>query len=110
MQHPDDIELFEPPSPTEEDQEEFQRYLRRIQSQRAQAAFRRKLARRRERKMSSSSSEAEVTGVNVDGTAKLTPASGSTPPEDGEKKVELVKLDPKEIGKVPHACHVLKAY
>ena len=35
--------------------------------------------------------------------AKLTPASGSTPPEKGEKKdeekkEELVKLDPKEVG------------
>ena len=103
----DQLVPFDPLDLTEEQEEEFQRQLARIRRQQLeqQRRSRRQAMQRRQRADSSSDSEVEGPSMEPSSDAKLTPASGSTPPEKDEKnekkdekKDELVKIDPKEVG------------
>lgn len=105
----DNLVPIDPLSLSDEQEDELQRQLRLAEIrrlQREQQQRRRRLAMQRRQRADSSSSDSEVEGPSMDpnGIAKLTPASGSTPPEnedkkdEKEKKDELVKLDPAEIG------------
>lgn len=97
----DDFDFDEElPERTIEEEAAYQRQIREIQRR---IARRQRAMRSRQRAESSSSeSEMETKAEDASGTTKLTPASGNTPPdneEKQEKKDELVKLDPAEIGK-----------